>query len=146
MSDALERIKNRQRPAVPKRDPVITSTADRSIDSSTLDIEVSTTPDIQISRLSNENVAILALDEISLPVKQTTLRLEKGLSDDLQALCQREQICREVLIEAMFLNLLNAPESREDIVAQARERQRKRTAIANHKRALSMVQRVSNQP
>ena len=92
--------------------------------------------DIQISTLP---------DEISFPVKQTTLRLEKGLSDELQGLCQREQICREVLIEAMFLELLGAPELREEIIARARERQRKRTAVANHKRALSMVQRVSNQ-
>ena len=168
MSDALERIKNRQRPEVPKRDPGITSTTDRSLDSSTTDIEVSTNPDIQISTLSTEEVAIqspeletpgnlntktsrypdiqisITPDEISFPVKQTTLRLEKSLSDDLQALCQQEQICREVLIEAMFLEMMNVPELRNSIIARSRERQRKRTAVANHKRAVSMMQRVSN--
>lgn len=168
MSDALERIKNRQRPEVPKRDPGITSTTDRSVDSSILDIGISTHPDIQISTISTEGSAIQAPvleisgtsaievsmnpdiqistlpDEISFPVKQTTLRLEKGLSDDLQALCQQEQICREVLIEAMFLEMMNAPELREGIVSRARERQRKRTAMANHKRAVSMMQRVSS--
>jgi hypothetical protein len=173
MSDALERIKNRQRPEVPKRDPAMANIPSQVVvlaESNSPDIEQSKHLDIQISTLSDEmptsqsvdslksedteievsgysDIQISTLlDKISFPVKQTTLRLEKDLSDDLQALCQREQICREVLIEAMFLDLLNAPESREGIVAQARERQRKRTAIANHKRALSMVQRVSNQP
>ena len=139
MSDALERIKNRQRPEVPKRDPVMTPTVAQVVaqaENKSTDIETVRYPGIQISTLP---------EEISVPVKQTTLRLEKGLSDDLQALCQREQICREVLIEAMFLELLNVPGLREGIIDQARERQRKRTAVANHKRALSMVQRISNQ-
>ena len=172
MSDALERIKNRQRPEVPKRDPGMTSTVAQVVaqENSNPDIETVKYPDIQISALSGEKSTAPAVnpliperaeskvsrtpdiqistlpDEISFLVKQTTLRLEKGLSDELQALCQREQICREVLIEAMFLELLNAPELREGIIIQAKERQRQRTAIANHKRALSMVQRVANQP
>jgi hypothetical protein len=39
--------------------------------------------------------------------------------------------------------MLNAPELQEWIVRRATERQRKRTAAANHKRAVSMMQRVS---
>ena len=161
MSDALERIKNRQRPEVPKRDPAIfnipavsAELRNPDIQISTLSKEIPTSPaidplkseitEIKISGHSDIQISTLP-DEISFPVKQTTLRLEKGLSDELQALCQREQICREVLIEAMFLELLNAPELREGIIIQAKERQRQRTAIANHKRALSMVQRVANQ-
>ena len=172
MSDALERIKNRQRPEVPKRDPAMATIPSQAValaESSNPNTEQARHPDIQISTLSNQTSTFQAVDslisgstevevsehpdiqistlseEISFVVKQTTLRLEKGLSDDLQALCQREQICREVLIEAMFLGLLSVPELREGIIIQARERQRKRTAVANHKRVLSMVQRVSNQ-
>jgi hypothetical protein len=44
----------------------------------------------------------------------------------------------------MFLEMLNAPELQERIVDRATERQRKKTAVANHKRAVSMMQRVSN--
>jgi len=171
MSDALERIKNRQRPEVPKRDPAMATIPSQVValaESSSPNIKQAKHPDIEISTLYNEiptsqavdslrsgstevkvsrhsDIQISTLpDEISFLVKQTTLRLEKGLSDDLQALCQREQICREVLIEAMFLEMMSAPELRERIIAQARERQRKRTAVANHKRAVSMMQRVSN--
>jgi hypothetical protein len=173
MSDALERIKNRQRPEVPKRDPGITSMASVPIDtlsSSSLDIEKTEYPDIQISTLSNDestsqavspamsnnldikasrysDIQISTLSDetaLTIEVKQTTLRLEKAVSDELQALCHQEQICREVLIEAMFLEMLNAPELRERIVDRATERQSKRTAVANHKRAVSMMQRVSN--
>ena len=174
MSDALERIKTRQRPEVPKRDPGITSPASVPIDtlsSRSLDIEKTEYPDIQISTLSNDELTSQAVstamsnnleikasrysdiqistlpDEASSPtieVKQTTLRLDKTVSDELQALCHQEQICREVLIEAMFLEMLNAPELRERILDRATERQSKRTAVANHKRAVSMMQRVSN--
>jgi hypothetical protein len=171
MSDALERIKNRQRPEVPKRDPGITPTVSPSVESSTPsipDIAQAKYPDIQISTLSEEGISRQSVDasmsinldieassysdiQIStlpdaasptLEVKQTTLRLEKAVSDELQALCHQEQICREVLIEAMFSEMLNAPEMRERIVALAKKRQRKRTAVANHKRAVSMMQRV----
>jgi hypothetical protein len=163
MSDALERIKNRQRPEVPKRDPGITPTVPPFVESS-----ISSIPDIQISTLSDEKSPSQSVDasmpinlsieassysdiQIStlpdgtsptLEVKQTTLRLEKAVSDKLQALCHQEQICREVLIEAMFLEMLNAPEMRERIIALAQKRQRKRTTMANHKRAVSMMQRV----
>jgi hypothetical protein len=163
MTDALERIKNRQRPAVPKRDPGLTSATSANIDvsvSRNLDIQISTPPDVHVSdrsthpstsdnlNLENEQVRHPDLqiptlpEEASIPVKQTTLRLEKAVSEELQALCNRNQICREVLIEAMFLELLNAPELQERVVGRAIERQRKRTAAANHKRAVSMMQQV----
>ena len=190
MTDALERIKNRQRPEVPRRDPGMTPTPTIVVDTSTSrnsDIEVPRYPDIQISTLpdlekstispaeaiepiasanatSNElkistlpNIQISEVDiennristdpeesSLTIDVKQTTLRLEKVLNDELHALCRREQICREVLIEAMFLEVVNTPELLNRILTQAQERQRKRTTVANHKRALSMVQRLSN--
>lgn len=142
MTDALERIKNRQRPEVPKRDPEITPTVPKIIDNSIsgkLDTSIPIYPDIQISTLSDTEVSPPTIE-----VKQTTLRLEKAIGNELQALCQREQICREVLIEAMFLEAMNAPEMRSRILIQARERQQKRIAVANHKRALSMLQRLTN--
>jgi hypothetical protein len=42
----------------------------------------------------------------------------------------------------MFLEMLSAPELQEQIIGRATERQRKRTAAANHKRAISMMQQV----
>lgn len=191
MTDALERIKNRQRPEVPRRDPGMTPTPTIVIDtltSSNSDVKVSRYPDIQISTLPDIEKSIISPAEpieaiasanstsselkistlpdiqisgsvdiennriststegspLTIDVKQTTLRLEKALNDELHALCHREQICREVLIEAMFLEVVNTPELLNCILAQAQERQRKRTTVANHKRALSMVQRLSN--
>ena len=161
MSDALERIKNRQRPEVPKRDPAMAPTAAQPIENSISrypDIQISTSSDnanqaIDVSISSNLEIETSRNVDIQIstppdqrlpPVKQTTLRLDKALSDQLQALCHQEQICREVLIEAMFLEMQKTPELHEMIIAQAQERQRKRTAVANHKRAVSMMQRVSN--
>ena len=119
MTDALERIKNRQRPEVPKRDPGITPTVPEIIDNSMsgeLDTSIPIYPDIQISTLPGTEVSPPTIE-----VKQTTLRLEKAIGNELQALCQREQICREVLIEAMFLEVVNTPELLNCILAQAQD-------------------------
>jgi hypothetical protein len=175
MSDALERIKNRNRPEVPKRDPGMTAAPSKVTDisisrdadiniSRTLDTEISTNTDIDKSgqldiktsiNIDTDNsrypdIQISTLPEIepetspSLAVKQTTLRLDKQIAADLQALCQREQICREVAIEAMFLAISNDPALCENILTEARTRQRKRTHVANHKRATSMLQRFES--
>jgi hypothetical protein len=172
MSDALERIKNRQRPEVTKRDPGMTAAANQVVDTSLdldiptdipriLDTEISTNTDIDNSRYPDTKISkdvdidnsrypdiqistpLEAKQEASpaLEVKQTTLRLDKQIAADLQALCQREQICREVAIEAMFLAVTNDPVLCKSILAEARTRQRKRTNLANHKRATSMLQR-----
>ncbi|WP_281261341.1 hypothetical protein [Chamaesiphon polymorphus] len=44
----------------------------------------------------------------------------------------------------MWLEVIGDPQLRERVLVEARERQRKRTSAANHKRALTMVQRLSN--
>lgn len=212
MTDALERIKNRQRPEVPKRDPSIASSTIETVDSSLsdildadkhklLDIQISTLPDHDNNQIDTERLLSRSLDasqikisaqglkevaanvkivdssthsdletdipksldiQISTPlkledrkisgdpspvvfeVKQTTIRLEKAINNKLQALCHQEEICREVLIEAMFLEMENTPKFYNRIMIQAQERQMKRTAIANRKRAFSMMQRLSD--
>ena len=76
MTDALERIKNRQRPEVPKRDPGLTPTVPEIIDNSMsgeLDTSIPIYPDIQISTLPGTEVSPPTIE-----VKQTTLRLEKA--------------------------------------------------------------------
>lgn len=141
MTDALERIKNRQRKEVPPRDPGMTAIPVEVVDSELsrkIDIENNSNPDIQISTLPDTEKTIPTLE-----VKQTTLRLEKAIADELQAFCQREQICREVAIEAMWLEVINDPELRDRVFKEARARQQTRTTIANHKRALTMVQRLT---
>ena len=122
--DALARIKNRNRPVVENRDTSISASQDISI-SGTQDKEASKSQDTQ----NNED----------LKTKQTTVRLEVGLSRRLQALCHEEGISREVLIEAMFEFVENNSKVRSKILAAAKNKNEYRQHIANKRRAKSMI-------
>jgi hypothetical protein len=130
MADALDRIKNRQRPTVETRDSsIIKPDHDAGTQNpSSLDIQISTLPDSKAPP--------------SLEVKNTTLRLETAIGEELQSLCQGKKICREVFIESMFLQVQADPDLLERILLGAQERQKKRTAVANHKRAVTMMNRL----
>lgn len=131
MADALDRIKNRQRPTVETRDSSIVKS-----DHDDTGTQNSSFPDIQISTIPDSKVFP------SLEVKNTTLRLETAIGEDLQSLCQGQKICREVFIESMFLQVQADPDLLDRILQGAQERQKKRTAVANHKRAITMMNRL----
>lgn len=137
MADALERLKNRNRPSVPSRDTSLTvatsfSSQDISI-SRNLEIEAVTTPEEQKFGLSG--------NEQPLQTKQSTLRLEIGVSDRLQNLCRENAICREVLIEAMFEYCEESSEVLQTVLTKAKGKNEHRQQLANQKRAKSMMQR-----
>jgi hypothetical protein len=140
MSDALERLKSRNRPTVPNRDaslaPAISSTQDISI-SRNLDSQTSTNVEAQKSAIQDTVQ--------SLETKQTTLRLEQGMSDRLQGFCRENDICREVLIEAMFEFCEANSEALQAVLAEAKGKNDHRQQVANQKRAKSMMQRFGQQ-
>ena len=138
MSDALERLKNRSRPTVPDRDASLTPSSRTSTSQDistlgTLDFKESTSSDAQIP--SSQEI------EQSLQTKQSTLRLELGVSDRLQDLCRENGICREVLIEAMFGYCERNSEALQAVLVEAKVKNDHRQQIANQKRAKSMMQR-----
>ena len=138
MSDALERLKQRQRPSVPKRDASLTPTAQPLPSAGT---STSRNLDTQKPKAKNKLDSPNTSGLEPLQTKQSTLRLEQGLSDRLQALCQRQGICREVLIEAMFEYCEQHPESLAGVLTKAQARNEHRQQVANLKRAKSMMER-----
>lgn len=154
-NDALERLKQRQRPTVPMRDD---SLAPQSPDSS-----VSTNADTLTSRYlenekpksspSIENTSTSAHLEVKqaqtsvepIKTKQSTLRLEAQLSDRLSIVCRENGISREVLLEALFQYYESEPEGWKTILAEAKRRGEQRQQLANFKRAQSMMQRFGEQ-
>ncbi|MBW4523380.1 MAG: hypothetical protein KME16_27390 [Scytolyngbya sp. HA4215-MV1] len=135
MNDALERLKNRNRPTVPNRDASLTPTP-ASVDTSTsrsLEVQVSTPSAVQ-TPIAQEFIP-------SLQTKQSTLRLEVGVSDRLQEVCRDNGLCREVLIEAMFEFCEQHPKVLQGVLAEATTRNEQRQQIANQKRAKSMMER-----
>lgn len=135
MTDALERLKNRNRPTVPNRDASL--------------VPVSTNVDTSTSRHLEQQVPIpteistptVAAIEPSLQTKQSTLRLEVGISDRLQEVCRDNGLCREVLIEAMFEFCEHHSEAMQSVLVEATTKNEYRQQIANQKRAKSMMQR-----
>lgn len=174
-TDALARLRNRQRPTVPNRDASLTS---RSADISTsrhLDSEIpdsqppatatpdtatpdTAKPDAQASPPSDPptvappdrqksrypDIEISTPPDIeALKTKQSTLRLEAGLSDRLQQFCRQEGICREVLIEALFEHFEHRADTHPQVLAIAHTKNEHRQTLANLKRAQSMMKRFS---
>ncbi|HEY9763482.1 MAG TPA: hypothetical protein V6D07_13205 [Trichocoleus sp.] len=190
MSDALERLRKRQRPTVPNRDTSLTSSSQDTSMSRNLDLDNLGQEELDQANASNSpklstsgtfvseqvkfqevagsstpqviepgepvNQASQSLDTSTsrylgvqdsdiapkpLTTKQSTLRLEATLSDRLQALCRKHNICREVLLEAMFEQCETDPDVLDKVVASAQEKNEYRQQIANSKRAQSMMKR-----
>jgi predicted DNA-binding protein len=76
-----------------------------------------------------------------LNTKQSTMRLEKHLSERLQKLSRDQGVCREALIEAMFEFIEANPNVRAEVLNVAQGKNEQRQAIANYKRAQSMMER-----
>jgi hypothetical protein len=132
MSDALERLKQRSRPSVKSRD---TSLDPGSPDTSISRNQESTIPEI------TENQANVSFQP--LQTKQSTLRLEQGVSSRLQEVCRENGICREVLIEAMFEYCEANPEFLSAVLSEAITKNEYRQQVANMRRAKSMMQKFS---
>ena len=120
--DALERLKQRQRPNVPTRDASLTSNS----------------PDISTSRYQESNT-----QEPEIKTKQSTIRLEAELSNRLSEVCKSNTISREVLIEALFEHYESNPEVWGAIITLAKTKNDHRMKNANLKRAKSMMQKFS---
>jgi predicted DNA-binding protein len=120
--DALERLKQRQRPNVPTRDASLTSGS----------------PDISTSRYQEFNT-----QETEVKTKQSTIRLEAELSNRLSEVCKSNTISREVLIEALFEHYESNPEAWDAIISLAKTKNDLRMKNANLKRAKSMMQKFS---
>ncbi len=132
MSDALERLKQRSRPSVKSRDTSLTS--------GNLDTSISRNLEAQIPE-NSENQATVSKQP--LQTKQSTLRLEQGVSSRLQEVCRENGICREVLIEAMFEYCEANPESLSAVLSEAITKNDYRQQVANMRRAKSMMQKFS---
>ena len=165
MNDALERLRQRKRPTVPNRDTSLTSTSSDISTSRQQEHEISNFPDL--SQTNDQLVGVqpshgLASDsrdtqesrhldsEISrqevtaLETKQTTLRLEADLSSRLQSMCRDREICREVLVEAMFEFCESNPDILEQIMPVAQQKNEHRQQLANLRRAQSMMKRFGS--
>lgn len=100
------------------------------------DIQTSTHSDISTSRHQ----------DIMLKTKQTTLRLEEGISKELSDLCKEAGFGREVFIEALFEYYQQHQDDLPEVMAEARKKAELRMEVANQKRAKSMMKKFNPSP
>ncbi|WP_199192455.1 hypothetical protein [Chlorogloea sp. CCALA 695] len=137
-NDALERIKQRQRPSVPTRDlSLIPENADILI-SSNLENE----NNISLGSVIPSNIEERKLGaKTSIQTKQTTMRLEVKVSERLSSICRANELSREVFLEALFEYYEVDPDAWNKILVEAKIKGEQRQNLANLKRAQSMMQR-----
>ena len=141
MSDALERLKNRKRPTVPGRSLSLDS---NSVDTSTSSIKNNQGQDNEQTNEKYDSLGDVKSNTLSkLPksfaTKQTTIRLESKIMERLAKLCTRHGLSREVLLEALFEYYETDDDALSFIIEQAKTKADLRQAIANRKRAKTMM-------
>ena len=162
MTDALDRLRQRQRPKVSPRDATLTSTPPDIQTPSSADIQKSghtDTNELQEWPKASESQPVIVEapepqdilesrhtdiktsepQDVELQTKRSTFRLEAGLIDRLHSFCRSQSISREVLIEAMYEYMEAHPEALDQVVAAAGEKNEYRQQMANRKRAESMM-------
>lgn len=155
MSDALDRLKRKNRPKVQPRSTRVSQESkdiqnDRHIDVETQKaesplasaVQESRSEDIQISRHRESRISSASLDQSEdIEVKRSTFRLEVGLISRLHRLCQDKGISREVMIESMFEYMEKNPAAMDQAVKEAEVKNARRQQIANRKRARAMIEK-----
>jgi hypothetical protein len=136
-SDALNRIRQKKRPAVPPRNETAES-------SSSQDTPITSNQDTNTTR-SLDTKTSRYQESKALKTKASTLRLEQSIATELTLLCKQQGISREVLVEAMFLYCENHPGVLESVLEQAQARHLQRQEISNRKRAETMMKRFSDE-
>ncbi len=130
--DALERLRNRTRPAVETRDlPLISPESGQNSHSNPQFVRVETEQE--------------TTSWANMETKQSTMRLEKKLTQRINQLCQLEEISREVLFESLFLYFEAHNSAQNKVLTEARKRDRSRQKLANYRRAKSMIERFGKE-
>lgn len=140
MSDALSRLKNRQRPKVTPRSnqvaqksPDIQNQRHTESGAESLDNSTSSTDTLASRHIETETPLK------DLEVKRSTFRLEVGLINRLHQHCKENGISREVLIESMFEYIEANPGAMAQVMEKAEEKNDYRQQLANRKRAQAMM-------
>jgi hypothetical protein len=150
MSDALDRIKQRQKPKVAPRDASLTSGNSDIQPSRNTELpdmqphpeqvkpsKPSSSLDIQIPR--HTDTETYRHQDSEMQTERSTFRLEANLIKRLKAICQDQRLSREVLIEAMFEFVESHPETMDQVLEVAHQKHEYRQQLANRKRAEAMM-------
>lgn len=136
--DAFERLRRKTRASVPNRNTSLLK--DQKTEFSHLEesFPAEATNDSKPEIQSTEAKAGTSEE---LEVTRRTIRLDAKLDDEIEQLCRREKITREVFLESAYLTALKDPAMMQEIVALAQSRYRQRKAIGEQRKFQTMAKR-----
>ncbi len=117
--DAISRLKNRQRVAVPPRDASVANKPKLN----------SVKTEVSHSIITS----IRTMDETP-EVIRSTVRLEEPIDSGLRNLCNQYKITKETFLEAAYLMAMEEPATKERIVALAKRHYQKRKKISEYRK------------
>jgi hypothetical protein len=118
--DAISRLKNRQRVAVPTRDASVANAL--KLDDAKTELSHSLTASV-----------VVVMDETP-EVIRSTVRLEEPIDNGLRNLCNQYKITKETFLEAAYLMAMEEPSTKERIVALAKSHYQKRKKISEYRK------------
>lgn len=139
MTDALERLKKRERPNVSPRNSDAVNGEQESQE--TVAKRGISTPRHQDAEVDKSQLAGV---EKALETKASTLRLEVGIAKDLLTHCKEREINRESLVEALYVYYKSHQEIQEAVLADATQRASRRQELGNRRRARTMMERFGS--
>ncbi len=149
--DLLEDLRsNRQRALVPERDDPLLKPEPIQIAEPTAELERSASLSPQTSLINeSQSQPELAnqerrLDNYPDKLRRLTIRVDEEACLKLDALCSRETLTAEVLVEALLFQYETNPNLMKKVLKDAKERYRKRKQAGVKKRVASMQQKYGD--
>jgi hypothetical protein len=127
--DAISRLKNRQRVAVPPRDASVANTIKLN--------------DIKTEVSHSVATPVAAVIDESPEVIRSTVRLEEPIDSGLRNLCNQYKITKETFLEAAYLMAMEEPSTKERIVALAKSHYQKRKKISEYRKFQTLQAKLS---
>lgn len=128
--DAISRLKNRQRAAVPARDTSVVNT--------------STSNEVKTEMGHSGMTFAETVLEDSSTVVRSTVRLEEPIDSGLRNLCNAYKITKETFLEAAYLVAMEDAAVKEKIAALAKVHYKKRKKISEYRKFQTLQARLGD--
>jgi hypothetical protein len=148
--NAIDRLKNRQRPKVDKRDASLEQNFELDLEE---DVK-KTEPNLEInsnvtqfsnsvieSNSKNQNDYLLDLD--IEPIRRS-IRLTPKIDEDLDKICRENKITRDTLFEAALTVCSNNQALMKKVIKEAQERYKERKRIGEFRKLKTMKQKFES--
>ena len=149
MSDnAIDRLKNRQRPKVDKRDTSLGSNTEFEQEPDLNSFNFEPNNNSSISEFSNSVIVSNnkdksdnSLDLDKEPIRRS-IRLTPEIDDAIDELCKKNKITRDTFLEACAVVCQNNQSVMKKVIREAQERYKERKRIGELKKLRTMKQKL----